>query len=796
MIRHLQQVYFLTTTSFVVFVFLSLSVSAEEELDRTRLPIADPKPAKVYERLPAEVPLPEPHVVSAPEGAPNVVVILLDDIGFAAPSPFGGAVRMPTLQSLADGGLSYNRFHTIALCAPTRAALKAGRNHHILNMGSIPEIATGYAGNTTVVPNYAQPVAEILRLNGYNTSAFGKWHETPGRETTAAGPQDRWPTRQGFEKFYGFIGAEENMYEPTVHDGVTSIDVPEEEGYHFLEDMTDQAIAWIRQQHSMQPNKPFFLYYASPAAHAPHHAPKEWIDKYKGQFDKGWDVVRQETLERQIAAGVVPQGTTLAKKPESVPDWDELTTEQQKIYARQAEVFAGYCEYADYEAGRLVKAIADLGELDNTLIFYISGDNGTSSEGDQTGNWNWNKFLNGIPETVNEQLGKLDDWGDETTYPHMSVGWAIAFDSPFAYTKQVAGDFGGTRNGTVIHWPEGIQAKGELREQFSHVIDVAPTILDAADIPVPDEVHGIEQIPMQGTSLVYSFDDKDAAERHRVQYFEVVGNRGVYEDGWLARCTVKLPWEKQRMHSVADNDGWELYDTRKDFSLAHNLADQFPDRLAAMKELFMQQAIENQVLPLDDRLLERLLPEVAGRPTMMGNRTTLDLYPGTVGLVEDSILNIKNVSSSITALLDSPGDKKTNGVLMAQGGRFGGWSLYVEEGYPAFAYNYLGEVSKFVSHTPLSPGVNTLECEMKYDGGGKGKGADVELRMAGKMVAEGRLEATIISRFAIDEGADVGMDRGSPVLQRSIGQSRYSAFDGTIKKITIQVYPEEKGSDQ
>ena len=764
-------------------------ISAEEAGDRSRLPVADPKPERVVERLPSEVPLPKEYEVRAPKKAPNVVIVLLDDIGFGVPSPFGGSVEMPTLEQLADGGLRYNRFHTIALCAPTRAALKAGRNHHMMNMGSIPEIATGYAGNTTVVPNYAQPLAEILRLNGYNTGAFGKWHETPGRETTAAGPQDRWPTRQGFEKFYGFIGAEENMYEPSLHDGVTVIDFPEQDDYHFLEDMTDQAIAWMRQQHALRPDKPFFMYYASAGSHAPHHVPQEWIEKYKGRFDAGWDKLREETLERQIAVGVVPPGTELAKKPASVPDWDDLTDDQRRIFARQAEVFAAYCAYSDYQVGRLIAAIEGLGELNDTLVVYISGDNGTSSEGNQTGNWNWNKFLNGVPESVEEQLAHLDAWGDKTTYPHMAVGWAIAFDTPFAFTKQVAGDFGGTRNGTVVHWPAGIQSKGEVREQFSHVIDIAPTILEATGIPMPDKVHGVAQIPMQGTSLVYSFDDADAPERHTVQYFEVVGNRGVYQDGWLARATVKLPWEEERMHSLAENDGWELYDTRSDFSLADNLAEKYPERLAAMKELFLEEAIANQVLPLDDRLLERLLPEVAGRPTMMGERTKLDLYPGSFDLVEDAILSLKNVSSRVSAIVEAARGKKTNGVIMAQGGRFGGWSLYVEQGVPAFAYNYLGAVQAFRSRQPLPPGKSTISVDIKYDGGGVGKGADVRLLLNDTEVASGRLDATVASRFSIDEGADIGMDRGSAVTQRTIGGKRFGAFNGVIEKVTLQIEP-------
>ena len=760
------------------------------DIDRTRLPIPQPTPEKVTAALPADVPLPTPWEVRAPDGAPNVVIILLDDIGFGAPSPFGGPVNMPTLQQLADNGLSYNRFHTIALCAPTRGALKSGRNHHRVNMGSIPEIATGYAGNTTVIPDTAAPIAEVLRQNGFNTAAFGKWHETPGRETTAAGPQTRWPTRQGFEKFYGFLGAEENMYEPSLHDGVTIVDFPDKPGYHLLEDMTDQAIGWVRQQQGMRPDKPFFIYYSSAGSHAPHQVAPEWIEKYKGKFDQGWDAIRAQTLKDQIARGVVPEGTELAQKPASVPDWDDLTDDQRKVYARQAEVFAAFSEYSDYQAGRLLKAIDDLGALDNTLVIYISGDNGTSPEGDQTGHWNWGHFLNGVPETTEEQLAHLDEWGGPTTYAHMSVGWAIAFDSPFAFTKQVAGDFGGTRNGTVVHWPDGIKAKGEVREQFTHVIDVVPTILEATGIPEPTVVDGIPQIPIQGTSMMYSFDDGDADEQHTVQYFEIIGNRGLYQDGWLARTTVKLPWETTMMNTVAADDGWELYNTLEDFSLRNNLADQYPERLEAMRATFMEEAIANQVLPLDDRLLERLLPSVAGRPTMMGNRTTLDLYPGALDLVEDSILSIKNVSSSLQASVTVDQGTAADGVIIAQGSRFGGWTLYVEDGYPTYTYNNMGDLATFKSSEPLSAGTSELRFEIDYDGGGIGKGATTTLSVNGEVVSSGRLEKTTPSRFSIDEGTDVGMDRGSPVIQRQLNDQRFSPFNGTINKVTLEIYPE------
>ena len=761
-------------------------------LDRTNLPIAEPKPEKVTKVLPADVPMPKQWEVTAPKDAPNVVIILLDDVGFASPSAFGGAVNMPTAEKLADNGLRYNRFHTTALCAPTRAALKSGRNHHKVNMGTIPEIATGYAGNSTVVPDYAQPVAEILRLNGYNTAAFGKWHETPARETTAAGPQTRWPTRQGFEKFYGFVGAEDNMWDPTIHDGVTVVDAPKKEGYHFTEDMTDQAIGWMRQQKAVKPDKPFFIYYSSAGSHSPHHVSKEWIAKYKGKFDEGWDVLRERNLQNQIKAGIVPEGTQMAEAPDSIPKWDSLTPQQQKIYARQAEVFAAFTEYSDYEAGRLVQAIDDLGELDNTLVIYITGDNGASVEGDRTGQWNWNHYLNGVEETPDEQEAKLEEWGGPTTYPMYHMGWAIAFNSPFALSKQVAGDFGGTRNGTVIHWPKRIKQGGGLRTQFSHVNDVAPTILEAANLPMPKTINGVPQIPMQGTSMMYTFDNPDAKEKHNTQYFEIIGNRGIYHNGWMARTTVMYPWmAPKRMNPVADDSGWELYDTTKDFSLSNDLADQEPERLVAMKKKFMEEAIDNQVLPLDDRLLERLVPSVAGRPTLLGDRTSMDLYPYAWNMVEDSILNVKNTSSSITARLDVKPGQKESGVIFSQGGRFGGWSLYVENNVPAYTYNYMGKLYTFTSSQPLPVGQSQLRFEIDYDGGGVGKGANVQMKINDQVVAVGRIDQTIASRFSIDEGADVGLDRGSAVTVRNIGPRRYSAYGGQIDKVTLEIYPKE-----
>lgn len=758
-----------------------------KSVDRTRLPFSDARLAPTKEIDPNKAQMPTITDVQAPTDAPNVVIVLLDDLGFGGPASFGGPIRMPALDRLAQNGLRYTRFHTCALCAPSRVALKQGRNHHIVNMGSIPEIATGFPGNTCRVPNDTAPLAEILRLNGYNTAAFGKWHATLGRETTASGSQDRWPTRQGFEKFYGFIGAEENNYEPSLHDGVTTVEVPETEGYHLIDDMTREAIEWMHQQHSMTPDKPFFVYYASPGVHAPHHVTGDWVKKYEGEFDKGWDATRQETLARQIQMGIVPANTQLAKPADSIVDWESLTDDQKKVYARQAEAFAGFAEYSDFHVGRLVDAIEEMGELDNTLFVYITGDNGTSAEGNQTGNWNWGHMLNGVPETTEEQLQYLDQWGGPETYPHMSVGWAVAFDAPFAHTKQVAGDFGGTRNGTVIHWPAGIKSKNEIRSQFSHVIDVAPTILAAAGIPEPEYVSGIKQYPMQGSSLIYSFDDANAPEQHTKQYFEIIGNRGMYSDGWMARTTIKYPWELEKLREVTDDDGWELFNTIEDFSMANNVADQHPERLAELRKLFDREAIANGVYPLDDRLLERLLPEVAGRPTLMGDRQSITLYPGTVGVNENALINLKNRSSKITAKFSVDDPANTNGVIMAQGGRFGGWVLFVEDGHAGYAYNNLGEITIVKFESPLKAGEQSLVVDFNYQGKGAGQGATVSLKAQDQKPATAKLESTIASSFSIDEGADVGRDRGSPVLTRQINGARQSPFTGHLKTVTIDL---------
>lgn len=750
------------------------------EPDRSVLPIKEPiRPT--FKELDARNVTPPPRFhVTAPKGAPNVVIILIDDMGFGVSEAFGGPVTTPTMDKLADNGLKYTRFHTTAVCSPTRVALLTGYNHHSNNMGCIAEAATTFPGNTAVRPLTITPMAEVLRQNGYNTAAFGKYHETPPWEISASGPQDRWPTRSGFEKFYGFIGGETNQYAPLIYDGVTLIDTPDDPNYHFTTDMTNQAISWVRFQQALSPDKPFFLYYAPGATHAPHHVPKTWAEKYKGKFDQGWDKLREMTLERQKKLGIVPQNTKLAPKPEDIKDWEKLSADEKKLFARQMEVYAGFAEQTDYEAGRLISAIKDLGVMDNTVIIFIAGDNGASAEGQMNGMYSEMTYFNAVPETVPDMLKHYDEWGEPSTYPHFAAGWAVALDAPFSYTKQVASDFGGTRNGMIIQWPAGIKAKGELRSQFGHVIDIAPTIYEIAKIPAPKTVNGIQQDPVEGTSLAYTFNDAKAAEQHKVQYFEMLGNRGVYQDGWFARTIHRPAWRLKPTHPLKE-DKWELYNTNEDFSLANDLSAQNADKLKDMQALFMKEAEKYHVLPLDDRLLERTDAELMGRPTVMGNRTSVTYGEGMKGMGIDIFIDLRNKSYTITAEVTV--DANGNGVIVCQGGRFGGFSFYLKNGKPAFTYNYLGlKSTQIMASQPLKPGNYLLVYDFKYDGGGPGKGGVGTITVNTKKVAEGRIEKTQPGIFSVDDLADIGVDEGTPVTD--YGKS--SKFNGKIGRVTIE----------
>lgn len=753
--------------------------------DRTVLPVQVPKRPVITELDARNVKAPPRHDVKAPAGAPNVLIVLIDDVGFGASQTFGGPVPMPTLDRLAQSGLRYNNFHTTALCSPTRVALKSGRNHHTNEMAFITEMATALPGATGQIPNAVAPVAETLRLNGYSTAAFGKWHETAAWETSVSGPYDRWPTHQGFDKFYGFIGGETNQWAPYLFDGVAPVELPDDPKYHFLTDMTDKAIAWVDFQKAITPDKPFFVYFAPGATHAPHHVPPEWIAKWKGKFDKGWDRVREETLARQLKTGVVPPGTKLAPKPEAIKDWEKLPADEKKLFAHQAEVFAAYLDMTDHEVGRLVEAIEKAGALENTLVFYVVGDNGTSAEGGPNGMFNEYTYFNGVPEEVPDLLKVMDKWGSPETYPHMAAGWAVALDAPFTWTKQVASSFGGTRNGLVVHWPKGIKAKGELRTQFHHVIDVAPTILEAAKLPEPKVVNGTPQIPMEGVGMSYSFDDGKAKDRHVTQYFEVSGNRAVYHDGWLAGTIHRAPWEPKPRRPLAE-DVWELYDVRSDFSLTNDLAAKNPAKLKELQALFLAEAEKYHVLPIDDRMFERAIASAVGRPDLMGGRSSLTLAEGMTGMMENVFLNVKNKSKTITAELEVPAGGG-NGAILVQGGRFGGWALYVKDGRPAYDYNVLGLKRYSISAADLLPaGKVTLRFDFAYDGGGLGKGGTGTLFVNGKQVAQGRIEQTQPMIFSADETADVGIDLGTPVVE-AIGSEKRSKFTGRIPKVTVEV---------
>ncbi|MET3650640.1 arylsulfatase [Dyella japonica] len=776
-----------------VLVGSAAASQTTQSLDRRILPIAEPE-AVHSTILDARHATPPPRfLVDAPEGAPNVLIILVDDMGFGMPSAFGGPVHMPTVEKLAGEGLRYNEFHTTALCSPTRAALLTGRNHHMNNMGSITETATAFPGDTGQRPNNIAPLAEVLRLNGYSTAMFGKSHETAAWEVSPSGPTDRWPTRSGFDEFYGFIGGEADQWSPSLFHGMNRIPTPHYPGYHLMTDMTNQAITWMKFQKSLTPRKPFFIYFAPGATHAPHHVSPEWIAKYKGKFDEGWDKLREETLRRQIELGVVPAGTKLAAKPEAIKDWDRLSPDEKKLFSHQMEVYAAFGEYADHEIGRLLDALKETGQSDNTLVFYILGDNGTSAEGGMNGMFNEYTYFNGVQETVQDMLRHYNEWGGASTYPHMAAGWAVAGDTPFTWTKQVASNYGGTRNGLVISWPGHLAETRVVRSQWHHVIDIAPTILEAANLPQPTSVNGVVQEPIEGVSMVYTFKKATSPSTHKIQYFEIFGNRGIYSDGWFAGTIHKAPWEAKPRGDL-ENDKWELYDTRSDFSLSSDVASSNPKKLKEMQDLFMREAIKYRVLPIDDRMLERTNAALVGRPDLMGDRTTLVLGAGMNGLTENTFINTKNRSFTITADLDIPkGGAK--GVILAQGGRFGGWSLYLKDGRPTYCYNFLG-LHQYVISSPkaLSAGKVTVRMEFAYDGGGLGKGGVATLFVNGSKVASGRIEQTQPFAFSADETAGVGEDDATPVsADYSEGED---TFTGQIGKVAIEVKALGSGAAQ
>jgi arylsulfatase A-like enzyme len=746
--------------------------------------IPDPNPAAVYAQDVQYQPM---QLLRPPEGAPNVVIILIDDMGFGAPSAFGGPCNMPTLERVAAEGLVYNRFHTTALCSPTRAALLTGRNHHTVGMGNITELATSAPGYTSVRPNSVAPIADVLRMNGYSTAAFGKMHQTPVWEVSSAGPFDRWPTGEGFEKFYGFVGAETNQFAPGLYDGTTPVEPPDDPDtpYHVTPDLVDHAVAWVQQQHALTPDKPFFVYLSFGATHAPHQVPAEWSDKYAGQFDQGWDAVREATLKRQKKLGIVPQNTQLTARPKEIKPWDQLTADERKVAARLMEIYAGFAEHTDYHAGRFLDALQNLGVLDDTLVIYIAGDNGASAEGTALGTYNEMLPINMVPDTTKNILDHFNDLGTVEAYNHYPIGWAHAMNCPYQWTKQVASHWGGTRCGLALRWPKGFEASGQVRDQFTHVIDIVPTILECAGLPAPVMVHGVTQKPMEGTSMVYSFDNAKAPERHSTQYFEVFGNRGIYHQGWSAAVLHRsifpvdpLPWSE---------DVWELYDGATDWSQANNLATKYPERLAELQDLFMVEAARYNVFPLDDRRSERFNSDLAGRPDLLNGRTSLTLYPGMGRIGESAAPNVKNKSHTVTAELEVP-EGGAEGVIIAQGGRFAGWSLYVKDGRLKYCHNYLGVNWYYVAApNPLPTGKVTVKYKFTFDGGDPGSGGTGALYVGSKKVAEARIEKTVPFQFSIDETVDVGRDLGLPVTEDY--PARSNDFTGQLNWVTIDIGP-------
>lgn len=725
-----------------------------------------------------------PKPVAAPEGAPNILLILIDDAGFGQFSTFGGGVPSPAMDSLAAEGLRFNRFHTTALCSPTRAALITGRNHHSTSFAGITELATGYDGYTCILPRDCGTVGEVLRQNGYMTAWIGKNHNTPTWETSPAGPFDRWPNGLGFDYFYGFMGGDMNHWNPILYSNRDLVPASTDPDYHLSTDLADKAIDWVRQAKAIAPDRPYFLYVATGATHAPHHTPQEWIEKFKGQFDEGWDAYREKTLARQKALGVVPADTALTTRSKGLPAWDSLNADQQRLYARMMEVFAAYGAHCDHEMGRVIDACRQLPDADNTMIIFIAGDNGSSAEGGLEGSLCENLFFNGFSEKWEDNIKAIDELGGPKHFNHFPSAWAHAMNTPFQWTKQVASHFGGTRNPMIISWPARIKEKGGLRDQFLHTIDIVPTLYELCGIHAPSVLNGIQQKPIEGASFAYAFDDADAPGPRKIQYFELGCNRGLYHDGWMASAPSFVPWDPNRQEWDPDKAVWELYNIDEDFSQANDLAAQHPGKLRELQDLWWVEAAKYSVLPLDWRGTVRMNAELMGRPSLIGHRRSMTYYPGVVGLPDAASPPMCNKSWTITAQIDVPASN-ANGMIITHGGLEGGYGLYLRDGRPSFVYNFLSiDRPTFTATEPLPAGKTTLVVDFKYDGGGMGKGGTFTVSANGKHVAGGRVERTIPIQFSLGEGLDIGKDIGSPI---DFTYPLPFAFTGTIDHVTIDL---------
>ncbi|WP_430645021.1 arylsulfatase [Agromyces sp. GXS1127] len=767
--------------------------------DRTRLPI---RPHQQVGRIDRTVagsdPIEWPREVAAPAGAPNILLVMTDDVGFGASEVFGGPIPTPTYARLAEGGLRYNRFHTTALCSPSRAALLTGRNHHVASTGIIMEFSTPFPGYHSIVSKGVGTIGEILTSNGYGTAWFGKNHNVPDWLTTPAGPFTLWPTGLGFEYFYGFLGADAHQFRPAVFEGTIPIDpyLGREDDYHLDADLADKAISWIRRQKAISPDKPFFAYYTPGTAHAPHHAPKEWIERFRGAFDHGWDEQRVRTFERQRELGVIPADAVLNPTPDHYRRWDDLSEDMRRVCAREMECYAAALAHCDHQIGRVVDAIEELGELENTLVIYIQGDNGSSAE-DPTGHGMTSEIatlVNGVVDREDYMAEHIDEFGGRWFQNHFSHGWAHAMNSPYQWDKKIASHLGGSRTSMVVSWPKRIADAGGLRSQFAHITDVVPTILEATGIPMPDTIDGIDQVPLNGASLAPSFDDADAPEHHTTQYFEVIANQGIYHDGWMANTAPKrLPWVGMGESTADpfDEYEWELYHLDADFTQSRNLAAEHPDKLEELRGIFLDEARRNQVLPLDDRYIERVRPE--NRPQHNAGRTTFTYYPGTTRITEGMAPDTKNTSYRITATFGVPdgiGRDGADGMLITHGGWFGGYALYLLDGRPTFAYarSHYPE-HKYVVAAPdrVGPGEHELVLDFAYDGGAPGSGGTAVLSLDGVEVARGRVDETVPVRYSADETLDIGEDSGTPVVRDYDVPFR---FRGDLHRVVVELAPE------
>jgi arylsulfatase len=732
-----------------------------------------------------------PPDIVPPKNAPNVLLIMTDDVGFGAPSTFGGTIPTPNLDRIARMGLRYTNFNSTALCSPTRAALITGRNHHSAHTGVVVEQATGYPGYNSMIGKDTATIGEILKENGYATSWFGKEHNTPIWESSPSGPFDHWPVGLGFQYFYGFVGGDASQWQPNLFRNTTAIQpFLGNKNWNLITAMADDAIGYLHQVQRTTPDRPFFVYYVPGGTHAPHHPTKEWAQKFKGKFDQGWNVERERIFANQQRLGVIPKNAKLTPWPDTLPKWDSLSAEDRKLFARQAEVYAGYLAYTDHEIGRVIQAVEDMGKLDNTLIFYISGDNGASPEGTPLGSPNEVASLQGVSIPVKDQMKFYDLWGTDMTFPHYAVGWAWAFGTPFKWTKQVASHFGGTRQGMAIAWPAHIKDAGGIRTQFHHVIDVVPTILEACGIREPAAVEGIQQKPIEGVSMMYTWDKANAgvASRHKTQYFEMFGDRAIYQDGWMASTTPPAPpWEMgtaKLPEDIMNGYKWELYNLTEDPTQYDDLAAKMPDKLRELQQVFTQEATKYNVFPLDNSVIERM---AAQRPGPTAGRTSF-LYTGEVTNVAwGDAPSLTSKSYTISADITIP-QGGTQGVIVTQGGRFGGYGFYLLKSKPVFLWNLLDLARvRWESDKDLLPGKHTLVFDFAYDGGGFGKGGTGVLRVDGKEVAKKRMEKTIPFLLAWDEAFNVGSDTGTPVDDRDY-QVPF-AFGGKIDRVLIELRP-------